>query len=96
MSKGEFQDMRVYEEGTDHSDIAQIVNAIETEVEGSGNFIGYRQMHQRLRNDYGLVVQREIVREIIKELDPFRVQSRSSKRLRREDTVPKDLTTFGT
>ena len=56
----------------DHSDIAQIVtNAIETELEGSGNRIGYSQLHQCLRNDYGLVVQREIVREIIKELDPF-------------------------
>ena len=69
----------------DHSDIEQVINAIETELEGSGNRIGYRQMHQRLRNDYGLVVQKEIVREIIKELDPVGVQARSSKRLRRRE-----------
>ena len=69
----------------DHSDIREIFNAIETELEGSGNSISYRQMHQRLRIDYGLVVQRETVRVIIKELDPVGVQSRSSKRLRRRE-----------
>lgn len=65
----------------DHSDIKEILNAIETELEGSGNSIGYRQMHQRLRIYYGLVVQKETVRVIIRELDPASVQSRSSKRL---------------
>ena len=74
----------------DHSDIEQVVNAIETELEGSGNRIGYRQMHQRLRNDYGLVVQKEIVREIIKELDPVGVQ------VGEENTVQKGLTILGT
>ena len=61
----------------DHSDIREILNAIETELEGSGNSIGHRQMHQRLRIDYGLVVQKETVRFIIKELDPAGIQSRS-------------------
>ena len=28
--------------------IRKLLNAIETELEGSGNSIGYRQMHQRL------------------------------------------------
>ena len=67
----------------DHSDISEILNAIETELEGSGNNIGYRQMHQRLRIVYGHVVQKETVQVIIKELDPAGVQS--SKRLRRRE-----------
>ena len=29
----------------DHSDIRENLNAIETELEGSGNSIGYRQIH---------------------------------------------------
>lgn len=69
----------------DHSDISEILNAIETELEGSGNNIGYRQMHQRLRIVYGHVVQKETVQVIIKELDPAGVQSLSSKRLRRRE-----------
>ena len=52
----------------DHSDISEILNAIETELEGSGNNIGYRQMHQRLRIDYGHVVHKETVRVIIKRI----------------------------
>ena len=69
----------------DHSDISEILNAIETELEGSGNNIGYRQMHQRLRIVYGHVVQKETVQVIIKELDPAGVQSLSSKPLRRRE-----------
>ena len=71
--------------GKEHCDIREILNAIETELEGSGNSIGYRQMHQRLRIDCGLIVQKETVRVIIKELDPAGEQSRSSKRLRRRE-----------
>ena len=41
-------------------------------------------MHQRLRNDYGLIFQKETVQVIMKELDPVGVQARSSRRLRRE------------
>ena len=63
----------------------KILNAIETELGGSGGSIGYRQMHQRLRIEYGLVVQKETVRVLSKELDPAGVQSRSSKRLRRRE-----------
>ena len=69
----------------DLSDIREILNAIETELEGSGNSTGYRQMHQRLRIDYDLVVQQEIVRVTIKELDPASAQSGSSKRLLRRE-----------
>ena len=36
-----------------------IVAVIEKELEGFGGLIGYRQMHQRLRVDYGLVISRE-------------------------------------
>ena len=63
----------------DHSDIREIFNAVETELEGSGNSIGYRQIHQRLRSDHGHVVHKETVQVIIKELDPAGVQSLSSK-----------------
>ena len=36
-----------------------IVAVIEKELEGFGGLIGYRQTHQRLRVDYGLVISRE-------------------------------------
>ncbi|XP_068738529.1 uncharacterized protein, partial [Montipora capricornis] len=35
------------------------------ELSGSGSCIGYRQMHQRLRNDHRLVVSRETTRTVL-------------------------------
>ena len=53
-----------------HSDIEEVIAAIERELDGSGSLIGYHQMHQRLRVDYGLVVSSETVRHALKLLDP--------------------------
>ena len=47
-----------------------VIALIEKELKGSGSLIGYQQMHQRLRVDYGLVVSRETVRLAMKHLDP--------------------------
>ena len=66
-----------------HSDPAEVVAAIERELQGSGSLIGYRLMHQRLTTDYGLVVDRETVRNILKTLDPDGVERRSKHRLKR-------------
>ena len=42
-----------------HSDPEVIVAAVEQELKKSGSLLGYRQMHQKLRLDHGLVVSRE-------------------------------------
>ena len=52
-----------------HSHPQEIIAAIERELEGPSSLIGYRQMHQRLPTDYGLVVSRETVRLTLKTLD---------------------------
>ena len=44
-------------------------------------------MHQRLVNDYGIVIDRDTVRRIVKNLDPVGVESRSRKRFRRRRYV---------
>ena len=67
----------------DQDDLEDVVRAIENELNGSGSIIGYRSMHQRLTNEYGLVVTRNTVRLILKILDPDGVESRSRHRLRR-------------
>ena len=66
-----------------HSELREIIAAVEREFEGSGSLIGYRQMHQRLRIDYGLVVSRETVRLTLKTLDPSGVERRSQHKLKR-------------
>ena len=55
---------------------------IEEELGGSGCFIGYRKMWRRLKRK-GIGVRRETVRELLSELDPAGVESRTKKMLRR-------------
>lgn len=59
------------------------LSAVKRELCGSGSSISYRLMYHRLRNDYGLVVDKEIVRLILKTPDPEGVERRSRRRLKR-------------
>ena len=65
------------------SDIREICQVVEEELRGSGSNIGYRQMTRRLVNDYGLIVDRETVRELLKILDPEGVELRAKRSLKR-------------
>ena len=65
------------------SDPRQVCRAVEEELRGSGSTIGYRHMTQRLGVNYGLVVDKATVRELLKILDPDGVAARSRHRLRR-------------
>ena len=65
------------------SDAREVCQAVEEELSGSGSNIGYRQMTQLLVNDYGLVVHRETVRELLKILDPEGVELRARRSLKR-------------
>ena len=47
-----------------------VIAAVENELNRSGSSIGYRLMYQRLRIDYGLQVDRETVRQVLKALHP--------------------------
>jgi len=51
--------------------------------------VGYRQTTQRLVNDHHLVVGKETAREILKILDPERVELRARHRLKRRQYITK-------
>lgn len=70
-----------------HSPLPDVIDAVVNELQGSGSLLGYRAMHQRLRVDYGLLIDRETVRKIIKRLDPVGVDCRTRKRFRRRQYV---------
>lgn len=72
-----------------HSSVEEVVNTISNELTGSGSSLGYRLMHQRLRVDYGTVIDKESVRLILKVLDPEGVELRSRRRLRRRNYYSK-------
>ena len=65
------------------SDFDEVVRVIEIELASSSSLLSYRAMHQTLTNDHGLVVTRNVVRQILKVVDPEGVDARSRLRLRR-------------
>ena len=56
---------------------------MRSELNGSGNIIGYREMHQRLCDWHRLIISRKTVRQALKILDPAGVEARSRHCLRR-------------
>ena len=52
------------------SRINRAVNAVDQELQSSGSCIGHRKMHQRLLTDHGIVIDRDTVRLIVKNLNP--------------------------
>lgn len=66
-----------------HASIDDIAALIEYELQGNGSCLGYRQMTQKLRLQYGLVVHRETVRLTLKTLDPEGVEYRARRKLKR-------------
>ena len=67
----------------------EVLEAMRTELNGSGNIIGYRSMHQRLRYSHRLVISRENVRQSLKILDPDGVKARSGHCLKRRRYICK-------
>ena len=71
-----------------HCPINNVILFIQSEIKGSCSSIGYRAMHQKLRQA-NYVVDRETDRLILKTLDPVSVESRKSHKLiRRQYSSP--------
>ena len=70
------------------SEILDVVEFIQTELDGSGRMHGYRWMHQKLLLN-GLKVSRETVRLCIRLLDRAGVELRARNRLRRRQYFTK-------
>ena len=60
----------------------ELRSAIEKELGKSGCFVGYRKMWARTRKR-GSIVKRARVMTLLEELDPYSVETRQKKRLRR-------------
>ncbi|XP_062585755.1 uncharacterized protein LOC134247396 [Saccostrea cucullata] len=70
-------------------DLFHIVNAILDITENSGQCLGYRAIWKRLITDYGFVVQRAKIMELMRIIDPDGVERRKHRRLlRRQYAAP--------
>ena len=69
------------------SNVETVIDVVEHELQWSGSTIGYRQMHQWMWSDHGVVIDQEKIRHIIKGLDPEGVEMRLKRRFRRRRYV---------
>ena len=50
--------------------ISELKNVIESEIQGHASMRGYRGLWQSLKTNYGIIVRRDIVMDILKKIDP--------------------------
>ena len=50
--------------------VDQVKDAVKKELEGPGKLIGYRAMHNKIRQEYELNVPRDLVHDVMYDLDP--------------------------
>ena len=62
--------------------------AVQKELEGPGKLLGYRAMNQKLRTEYQICVPRNIVADVLFDLDPEGVESRNVKKKEKKEKKP--------
>ena len=60
--------------------IDDVIEVVRSELEGPGNSLGYRAMHLKVRTEYHLRVPRQLVSDVMYDLDPEGVGSRNVKK----------------
>ena len=64
----------------------EIRTAVEKELEGPGKLLGYRAMNHKLRTEHHVCAPRNLVAEIVWDMDPEGVELRSVKK---RENIPK-------
>ncbi len=65
-----------------------VKEAVRTELEGPGKNLGYRAMHLKLRTEHHLRVPRQLVADVMYDLDPEGIQARGLRRKRKKQKQP--------
>ena len=73
--------------GFSNATINELKNVIESEIQGPASMRGYRGLWYSLKTNYGIIVQRDIVINILKEIDQEETNIRKARRLRRRKYV---------
>jgi len=70
------------------TEIDQVQHAVEAELQGPGQLLGYRAMNHKLRTEYGIKVPRHLVHAVMEDLDPEGLESRSVKNKVKKKKIP--------
>ena len=63
---------------TDNTDVTfeEVKSAVRKELDGPGELLGYRTMHNKIRQEYLLNVPRNLVHAVMFDLDPEGLEAR--------------------
>ena len=59
-----------------NTDLEEVRQAIQTELDGPGKLLGYRTMQRKVRENHGLAVPRGLVYDVMTEINPEGLQQR--------------------
>ena len=68
--------------------INDLKDVIESEIQGPASMRGYRRLWHSLKTNYGIILQRDIVLNILNEIDSEGTNMRKARRLHRRKYVP--------
>ena len=54
----------------------EVKDAVKKELEGPGRLLGYRAMHKKVRQEYNLHVTRDVLYNVVYDLDPEGLKAR--------------------
>lgn len=78
------------------SSLGDMLVAVLTELTLSGCCLGYKILHKRLQQTYGLHIKQKTVLHLLNILDPVGIERRKSIDSGEEDTLFQDLIFYGT
>lgn len=75
--------------------VDQVKNAVQKELEGPGQLLGYRAMHKKVRQEHSLNVPRDLVHAVMVELHPEGLQERGGVGIKKTNRGKGNFTTKG-
>ena len=76
-------------------DVGQVKEAVKKELDGPGSLLGYRALHNKIREVHELNVPRNLVYDVLADLDPQGLEDRGGvgqpKRQRRKGTFTSNV-----
>ncbi|XP_028412940.1 uncharacterized protein LOC114535818 [Dendronephthya gigantea] len=61
-----------------NTDLNDVVTAVQKELEGPGQYLGYRSIHRKIREQHNLAVPRNLVYDLMTEFDPEGLERRGN------------------
>ena len=68
--------------------VDDVKNVVKIELEGPGKLLGYRALNQKIRTEHHICVPRNLIADILFEMDPEGVAARDVKRKNKKPKMP--------